>query len=97
MADDPVMSAKRIRITGLVQGIGYRAWAASAASRLGIEGWVRNRIDGSVEILAVGPAGKVAELVELCRTGPRLARVESVQTETTPGIVAHGFTQKPTV
>ena len=98
MSIDPAaMTAQRIRITGLVQGVGYRAWAAGHANQLGIDGWVRNRIDGSVEILAVGPTAKVAELAELCRAGPRLARVDEVRMEATPGIVARGFTFKPTV
>ena len=89
--------ARRIRIAGLVQGVGYRAWTAETANGLGLDGWVRNRIDGTVELVAVGPADAVAALIQACRTGPRMARVDDVSIEETPGIVARGFTQKPTV
>jgi acylphosphatase len=44
----------RLRITGRVQGVGYRLWATRTAARLGLRGWVRNRSDGSVEVLATG-------------------------------------------
>lgn len=95
--DGAAWVAQRIRIIGLVQGVGYRAWATEAANRLGIDGWVRNRIDGTVELVAVGPADAVAALIEVCRTGPRAARVDDLRVEETPGIVARGFNQKPTV
>lgn len=95
--DGAAWIARRIRISGLVQGVGYRAWAAETANDLGIDGWVRNRIDGTVELVAVGPQDAVATLIRACRSGPRAARVDDVVIEETPGIVARGFTQKPTV
>ena len=50
----------RLRITGGVQGVGYRIWATRTASGLGLRGWVRNRSDGSVEALATGAPEQVA-------------------------------------
>ncbi len=89
--------ARRIRVTGLVQGIGYRAWAVRTAEDLGIAGWARNRLDGSVEIVAVGEPGKIARFIDACRNGPRMARVDDIATEATQGIVPRGFAIKPTV
>lgn len=94
-ASDPI--ARRIRIRGRVQGVGYRAWAVGAARQLGIDGWVRNRLDGSVELLAVGSANAVETLIEQCRRGPAGAAIDGVEVEEALGIVSIGFTQKPTV
>jgi acylphosphatase len=68
----------RLRITGRVQGVGYRVWATRTASGLGLRGWVRNRSDGSVEVLAIGAPGQVAAMIEACRRGPYGARVTAV-------------------
>jgi acylphosphatase len=89
--------ARRIHIKGRVQGVWYRGWTVDQAAELGLDGWVRNRQDGSVEAVVVGPADKVEELVARCHQGPPAARVDRVVVEETPGIVASGFTQKPTV
>ena len=71
------MSAHRIVIVrGRVQGVGYRAWTEIAALERGLEGWVRNRRDGSVEALFIGPKDDVAAMVEACRNGPPGARVD---------------------
>ncbi len=67
-----------VSIRGRVQGVGFRAWVASRAETARLEGWVRNRSDGSVEALFAGPAGVVAEMVALCRHGPSSARVDQV-------------------
>jgi len=89
--------ARRLRITGRVQGVSYRFWTVNVAQSLGVVGWVRNRLDGSVEILAAGPAEAVEALIERCRKGPPAARVDDVKIESAIGIVPTGFTQKPTV
>ena len=68
----------RLRITGKVQGVGYRVWATRTASGLGLRGWVRNRSDGSVEALAIGAPHQIAALIEACRQGPHGARVTAV-------------------
>ncbi len=72
------MESARLRITGRVQGVGYRAWAIEAAARLGLRGWVRNRRDGSVEALVTGDEDAVAAMIEACRDGPFAARVTEV-------------------
>jgi acylphosphatase len=72
---------RQVTITGRVQGVGYRAWVEHAARRRGLDGWVRNRRDGSVEALFAGPAEIVADMVALCHRGPSSARVEAVKDE----------------
>jgi len=68
----------QVVIRGRVQGIGFRAWAEVTALELGVEGWVRNNRDGSVEALLAGPEEVVLTMIELCRDGPPGARVEAV-------------------
>ena len=62
--------ARRVVVTGRVQGVGFRDAAAQAAFALGVHGWVRNRRDGTVEALAQGDADAVDRFVEWCRKGP---------------------------
>jgi len=71
-------TTQRLVITGRVQGVGYRNWTIGTARSLGITGWVRNLNDRGVEILASGEEESLAALVEACRSGPRLARVEHI-------------------
>ena len=73
---------RQVTIRGQVQGVGFRAWVEYEASARNLEGWVRNRRDGSVEALFAGPADVVADMVALCRRGPMSARVEAVTEET---------------
>jgi acylphosphatase len=67
-----------VRIRGRVQAVGYRAWTQSMALRRGIEGWVRNRRDGSVEAVFAGTADAVAAMIEVCRRGPPGAEVDAI-------------------
>jgi acylphosphatase len=69
---------RHVIIRGRVQGVGYRAWAEYTALERGIQGWARNRHDGSVEALFAGPQEKVAAMIEACRNGPTGARVDGV-------------------
>jgi acylphosphatase len=71
----------QVTIRGQVQNVGYRAWVEEHATTCGLEGWVRNRVDGSVEALFAGPSDIVAQVVALCRRGPSSARVEAVINE----------------
>ena len=71
----------RVSIRGRVQGVGYRAWVEYQAAAAKLEGWVRNRRDGSVEALFAGAPKAVAEMVALCRHGPPGAHVEAVLRE----------------
>jgi acylphosphatase len=68
-----------LRVTGLVQGVFYRANTAQVAGALGLSGWVRNEDDGAVAAVIEGPRAKVDELVAWCHRGPARARVESVE------------------
>ena len=68
-------------MTGRVQGVSYRASTASAARRFGVVGWVRNRVDGSVELEAEGTDPQVTALIEWCHQGPPSARVSNVAVE----------------
>lgn len=67
-----------VRITGRVQGVGYRAWTVEQAERLKLSGWVRNLSDGAVEALVSGPAADVEAMLAACRRGPPLAQVSDV-------------------
>lgn len=68
-----------IRIRGRVQGVWYRGWTVQEATRRGLIGWVRNRIDGSVEALFHGPAAAVDDMIVACRRGPPAARVDDIR------------------
>ncbi len=67
-----------VRITGVVQGVGYRAWTRNTARDLGVRGWVRNEPDGSVAAVFVGPRHAVEELLARCDDGPLPAQVDEV-------------------
>jgi acylphosphatase len=77
------MRTRQIRVSGRVQGVGFRYALRAEAERLGVSGWVRNCADGSVEALLQGEAHAVERLVRWARQGPRAARVESLA-ETAP-------------
>jgi acylphosphatase len=68
----------RVVIRGRVQRVGYRAFVEQVALELGVEGWVRNRADGSVEALLAGPASMVEDMIEACRRGQPAARVDAL-------------------
>ena len=70
-----------VTIRGRVQGVGYRGWVEHQARAHTLEGWVRNRRDGSVEALFSGPEDVVSNMVASCRRGPSSARVNDVQEE----------------
>ena len=72
---------RHVTIRGRVQGVGYRAWVEQEARARNLDGWVRNRRDGSVEALFAGPAEVVSDMIALCRRGPSSARVEAVTEE----------------
>jgi len=70
-----------LHITGRVQGVFFRHTAFQQAEGLGVNGWVRNRLDGSVELVAEGERTSLDRLLTWCESGPELARVESVRVE----------------
>jgi acylphosphatase len=69
---------RHVVIRGLVQRVGFRAWTEYTAMDHGLEGWVRNRRDGTVEAVFAGPANKVEAMIAACRSGPRNAKVEGI-------------------
>ena len=71
--------AVEVRVTGRVQGVSFRWYAAREARRLGLSGWVRNDPDGSVAVHLEGPDDAVEEMLAWCRHGPPAARVEGVE------------------
>ena len=93
----PPTLTRHLRITGRVQGVGYRWSLARQARALGVTGWVRNRLDGSVEALAHGPAPAVLALIDWAHRGPELARVEGVHaTPVQADAPLAGFEQRET-
>lgn len=90
------MPAVRVRITGRVQGVGYRYWAVGKAHDLRLSGWVRNRRDGSVEAVLSGGDDAVEKMLQACRDGPPLARVTDVSVSPFDKSVKPGFEALPT-
>jgi acylphosphatase len=86
----------RLRVTGKVQGVGYRFWATRTAANLGLRGSVRNRHDSSVEMLVTGASDGVAAMVEAARTGPAGTRVAQVAAMPDADDGSVGFTALPT-
>ena len=88
------MAEAGFRVTGRVQGVGYRWWARAQAARLGVTGTVRNADDGSVEVQARGSDAVLAELERLLGEGPphaRVARVERIPASLSSGEGVDGF------
>ncbi|MCA0201079.1 MAG: acylphosphatase [Proteobacteria bacterium] len=97
MAGEPAHKTVRLRIFGRVQGVGYRAWTAHKAKKLGLAGWVRNLNDGTVECEVQGAREAIEALVAACHAGPPIARVTQVNAEDVSGAdVYSGFQQRPT-
>lgn len=88
-----------LHIRGQVQGVGYRWSMVQAAQQRGLQGWVRNRRDGSVEAQATGPAPALQSLVEWAHHGPPSARVDAVEVHPllAPTEPLAGFAQRETV
>ena len=72
------MKAVQVRVSGRVQGVSFRWYAREQARGLGVVGWVRNELDGTVLLHAEGPDEAVDALVAWCRKGPGMARVRDV-------------------
>jgi len=72
--------ARRVLVSGVVQGVGFRYYTRLRANELGLSGWVQNLSDGRVEVWIEGPAGDVEKLLEWLRSGPPGARVSGCET-----------------
>ena len=90
------METRRLIVTGLVQGVGYRFSMAQEAARLGVCGWVRNRRDGSVEAVVAGTSAAVAAIIVWARRGPSAARTDQIMIEMAAEISFAVFEQRPT-
>ncbi len=94
-ADDT--SAMRLRIEGRVQAVGYRNFVIAEARRLGLDGWVRNRADGSVEVLASGETKAVEALIAACARGPEGSQIKHIDLESVAPPEEKGFHRRPSV
>jgi len=90
------MPSVLLRITGAVQGVGYRYALQHEAERLGLRGWVRNRRDGSVEALAQGPPPALDALTACARRGPPAARVADLDSRPGTEEAPERFEIRPT-
>jgi acylphosphatase len=83
-------------VSGRVQGVGYRAWVERQAAARGLDGWVRNRRDGTVEAVFAGGEDDLNSMIAACRDGPSAARVVEVAVTDTAGPPSPGFSVLPT-
>lgn len=84
----------RVRIEGRVQGVWFRGWTVRNAGRAGLDGWVRNCADGSVEAVFSGPGDKVDTMIARCRRGPPAASVTAVHQTVCSDEITQGFHQR---
>ena len=94
MAED---IAVRVVIEGRVQGVGFRWWIMEWANAHGLDGWVRNRREGTVEALFHGPESVVRQMVKSCGEGPLSARVRNIREYADEPPDESGFIDRPTV
>ncbi|HEY3778149.1 MAG TPA: acylphosphatase [Rhizomicrobium sp.] len=97
MSGDAEITTLRLRIEGSVQAVGYRYFAMGEARKLGIDGWIRNRSDGTVEALASGNTKAVEAFVAACMRGPSGARVTNIDLHTADAPAERGFHRRPSV
>ncbi|MEO3431468.1 acylphosphatase [Pelagibius sp. CAU 1746] len=86
----------RVVVAGRVQGVWYRAWTEQQARALGLDGWVRNRRDGTVEAVLAGEPAVVEAMIQALWEGPPLAQVTAIDRFEHGVPVAAGFVVKPT-
>ncbi|HSD92352.1 MAG TPA: acylphosphatase [Methyloceanibacter sp.] len=89
--EKPPTRTVTVRVEGRVQGVYYRAWTKTMARGLGLDGWVRNSSDGSVEAVFSGSASAVEEMLKLCADGPPDAKVTAVTVTDEGGAPPSGF------
>jgi len=90
-------AAIRLLVHGRVQGVGYRWWAIRRAAALGIDGWVRNRADGSVEMLVIGAPEQLGAMAAAAWQGPSAARVTGVARSPAEDDGTVGFDERSTI
>ncbi len=87
----------RFRIEGFVRAVGYRNYVIVEANKLGLDGWVRNRADGTVEALASGPVKAIEAFFTVCARGPAGARVTNVEMQKAEPPAEKGFHRRPSL
>lgn len=92
----PARRSVHLLVSGRVQGVWYRGWMLEQARALNLDGWVRNRTDGTVEAVVSGPDEAVAQIIGTCRAGPAAARVDGIEIGERAEIPEPGFRQRPT-
>jgi len=95
MSDD--ITSLRLRIEGYVQAVGFRNFVIAEARRLGLDGWVRNRADGTVETLVSGGNSKVELFVAAAMRGPEGSKVANVELHRAEPPAEKGFHRRPSV
>ena len=86
----PMITRVRAKVSGVVQGVFFRASTQQEARKLGLTGWVRNLADGSVELEAQGPSEACDQLIDWCWQGPPDAEVRRVHSELVPALEGEG-------
>jgi len=94
--DDEIISMN-VRVEGNVQGVGFRDFAVREATGRGLKGWVRNRSDGTVEMVACGLRGDVEAFIATCIAGPRGSRVTACNLQPTELPNGAGFIRRPSM
>ncbi len=97
MSDDDDLTTLRLRIEGFVQAVGYRNFAIAEATKLGLDGWIRNRSDGTVEALISGGTKNVEAFVGACMRGPQGSRVANVELHKADPPAEKGFRRRPSL
>ncbi len=95
MAEDDDLTHLRLKIEGFVQAVGFRQYVITEARRLGVDGWVRNCFDGTVEVMVSGPNAAVETFVGLCMRGPSGSQVTNVEIHKAEPLTEKGFRRLP--
>ena len=85
------MLTRHVLVTGMVQGVGYRAWTRQAALQRNLVGWVRNLADGRVEAVLQREHEDVLDMLDAMRQGPAMARVEAIQSRDEEALATNYF------
>ena len=91
------VTAIHLTIHGKVQGVGYRAWAGATARKHNLKGWVRNHVNGTVEMVLIGAPQVVQQMIDASRNGPSNAHVEAIDVAEWTDFSPIDFRQLPTV
>jgi acylphosphatase len=97
MSDNDDLTSLRLRVEGFVQAVGYRNFAIEEATKLGLDGWIRNRTDGTVEILVSGTTKAVEAFVSAAMRGPAGSRVKNVELHNAEPPAEKGFHRRASI